>query len=192
MESIAKQILATIPNKAIWIGWSMGGLIAMWIAIHYPEAVKKIILVSSTPCFMEKPNWPGIQSKTLTEFKESLKKDIYHTILRFLSLQSNTKSHLRQLRSILLAKNLPTIEALISGLDLLHTTDLRTQLLDIKCPALFILGRADTLVPISIEKFLRIYISHAQIKSISQAAHIPFISHTPVFLKIIMEFLHEK
>jgi pimeloyl-[acyl-carrier protein] methyl ester esterase len=197
LEDITTQILAAAPSKTIWMGWSMGGLIAMWIAIHYPETAKKIILVNSSPCFMKKPNWPGIKPKTLAAFKESLKKDLHHTILRFLNLQLNADSHerrnhLRHLKTILLAKNLPTIEALISELDLLYTTDLRARLLDIKCPALFILGNADVLVPAAIEKFLRIYIPKAQIKSISQAAHVPFISHAQVFLEIVRNFLHAK
>ena len=189
LEEITQQILSIAPINATWIGWSLGGLITMRIAIQHPEKVKKIILVNSSPCFIEKPNWPGIKKEVFNKFKESLKSDSHRTILHFLALQTNIKSNLRELKKTLLEKNLPKIDALISGLNLLNNLDLRPQLPNIKCPALFILGEFDILVPPSIEKFLHENITHAKIKTIPKAAHIPFISHPQIFLKTITAFL---
>ncbi|EKE01233.1 MAG: hypothetical protein ACD_21C00189G0015 [uncultured bacterium] len=198
LEDIAQQIFAIIPAKAIWMGWSMGGLIAMWIAIHHPEAVKKLILVSSSPCFIEKPNWPGINPGVFDQFDVSLKKDVQHAILRFLNLQLGEnqyvarQKHLRQLKALMFAKKLPTIDALIGGLDLLRNIDMRPQLFAIKCPVLFILGEVDRLVPASIDETLNAYIPQALIGVIPQAAHVPFFSHAQIFLEMVKRFLHAK
>src|SRR5436189_1394417 len=47
LEKMAVYLLNIVPKKAIWLGWSFGGLIALWIALYYKERVKSLILVAS-------------------------------------------------------------------------------------------------------------------------------------------------
>src|SRR5688572_28462426 len=42
-DYIIPNLLAKTPKEAYWLGWSLGGLIAMAIAIHSPLRVKKLI-----------------------------------------------------------------------------------------------------------------------------------------------------
>src|ERR1700676_4457936 len=43
LEILATQLLQVAPPLATWLGWSLGGLIAMWMALHYPARVNKLI-----------------------------------------------------------------------------------------------------------------------------------------------------
>ena len=59
LDNIAKEIKANVPiKKCNILGWSLGGQVAMSMAIRMPEIIEKLILMSTTPCFVEKKDWP--------------------------------------------------------------------------------------------------------------------------------------
>ncbi|WP_422667427.1 alpha/beta fold hydrolase [Buchnera aphidicola] len=43
-----------LPKNAIWLGWSIGGLIVNQLALKYPNYILAIITISSSPCFLKK------------------------------------------------------------------------------------------------------------------------------------------
>lgn len=49
MQNAAKAILSTIKEPFHLLGYSMGGRLALYIATHYPEKVKSLILESASP-----------------------------------------------------------------------------------------------------------------------------------------------
>ena len=50
LDELAAMILSELP-PAIWMGWSLGGLVTLAAAMQQPEKVQKAILVSATPSF---------------------------------------------------------------------------------------------------------------------------------------------
>jgi pimeloyl-[acyl-carrier protein] methyl ester esterase len=60
INDIADAVLTVLPESAIYIGWSFGGLVAASIAALYPERVKRFIGIATTPKFVEDDNWPGL------------------------------------------------------------------------------------------------------------------------------------
>lgn len=44
----ADLMVASVPSPAAWVGYSMGGRFALHAAVRHPEAVSRLILVSST------------------------------------------------------------------------------------------------------------------------------------------------
>lgn len=53
LASVAKQIEQVIEQPAIYLGWSLGGLVATEMALVYPEKVLGLITVASSPRFLE-------------------------------------------------------------------------------------------------------------------------------------------
>jgi len=49
-------------NGAVLVGFSMGGSTALRLLLKYPEKVKGLVLISTTPCMMEKKEeaWKGM------------------------------------------------------------------------------------------------------------------------------------
>ncbi|MCC4833818.1 alpha/beta fold hydrolase [Shewanella sp. 10N.7] len=114
----AAQLAQQLPKNAVWLGWSLGGSVATQIAITYPESVKALITVASSPCFMaqeaivqefseqdvfaqtdsdqdrvnqapeNKASWPGIAPKVLAQFSEQLQINLAKTVERFLAIQA--------------------------------------------------------------------------------------------------------
>ena len=56
-ESVTEALLAQVPN-AFWLGWSLGGLIALEAALRAPQRVRGLIEIASSPRFVRGPDWP--------------------------------------------------------------------------------------------------------------------------------------
>lgn len=190
-------LIANTPDSAIWVGWSLGGLIAMQTAIHYPDKVKGLVTVASSPCFMarEQEKWPGIPPQVLTQFSQSLQQDLPKTIERFLAIQAmgskTAKEDIKQLRALVLAKPLPDPMALIQGLDMLKSVDLRPELHHIKQPWLRIWGRLDGLVPRHVPGQMPQQLENSRDIMLNKASHAPFITHTEAFSQELITWIEE-
>ncbi|VFS85722.1 Pimelyl-[acyl-carrier protein] methyl ester esterase [Raoultella planticola] len=63
LEEMAQQVLSQAPEQAIWLGWSLGGLVASQIALQHPGRVQALVTVASSPCFGADGDWPGIKRR---------------------------------------------------------------------------------------------------------------------------------
>lgn len=180
---------------AVWLGWSMGGLIATAYALRYPEWVTRLILVASQPRFAGARDWPhGMDTKLLEDFSASLQRKPHETLARFLALQvrgSENASHtLRCLRAAM-AAGAPDWVALGSGLSLLRNADLRDQLALLTCPMRLILGERDALVPATAGPAVTALVKDARYRVIAGAGHAPFLSHVGEFINVLEAFLDD-
>lgn len=191
-DEIASSLFEIIPEKAIWLGWSLGGMIAWWIAIHYPEKVTQLITIASSPKFIDEANWPGVSQTTLDRFSTQLLHQYEKTLDEFLLLQLRGSSKNQTVMTELKAQRAPiAMSALMGGLKLLSETDLRSDLSQIKIPSLHIFGGMDTLVPANVISHLQSLIAHGHCALIKRAGHIPFLSHQDEFLQLLLSRLDE-
>ena len=112
LDKTADVLVKLIGKPAIWLGWSLGGLVAMTLASRHPDAVKTLVLVSATPRFVKGEDWPhAMESETLEGFAAGLTEDYQATLNRFLSLQigkeKNSRELIRRLREQVVAHGEP-------------------------------------------------------------------------------------
>ncbi len=88
LADMAEVVLRQAPDKAIWLGWSLGGLVASQIALTHPERVQALVTVASSPCFSARDEWPGIKPDVLAGFQQQLSDDFQRTVERFPALQT--------------------------------------------------------------------------------------------------------
>jgi pimeloyl-[acyl-carrier protein] methyl ester esterase len=195
LVNIVEHLLPAIPTEAIWIGWSLGALIAIKLALLYPQHVRKLICVASTPKFMKEQGWPGIDMSILQKFSEQLFVEYEKTLMRFLLLQFYgiplDKSMLQWLQQNLFLYGKPTLHTLNAGLNLLKTVDLRHELNNLPCPTFYILGKLDRLVPSDVAQALPHYQSKVQTVVFPKASHALFLSHETEFLNAVRRFSYE-
>ena len=208
-KSIHDAINVSIRNlneqKIMLLGWSLGGLTAMNIAIENPEFVAGLILLSSSPQFARTEDWPhGMAPELLAGFASDLQNDYQETVQRFLALQSmgslRAKEEIRFLRDALLGEKsegesdttqTPDPNALEGGLALLQHVNLRPALKKISCPTLIINGERDRLVNPQIGTQMCELIPQARHVVIESAGHAAFISHQDRFVELVEEFINE-
>ncbi len=53
LHAAAEQLSTQLNDQSILVGWSLGGLFALYIAAHWPDKVAKVVLVASTPFFAQ-------------------------------------------------------------------------------------------------------------------------------------------
>ncbi|XUA19494.1 pimeloyl-ACP methyl ester esterase BioH [Citrobacter sp. OP27] len=185
LEEMTRQVLTKAPEKAIWLGWSLGGLVASLAALTAPERVQALVTVASSPCFSAQADWPGIKPDVLSGFQQQLSEDFQRTVERFLALQTlgteSARQDARRLKSTVLALPMPTTDVLNGGLEILKTADLREPLASLAMPFLRLYGHLDGLVPRKVVPLLDARWPNSQSHVFSKAAHAPFISHPAEF-----------
>lgn len=194
LEQLAEAVAPVLPEDAIIIGWSLGGLVAQHLALYHSHRVAGLITIASTPYFVADKCWPGIAPEVLAMFRQQLAKDYDKTLDRFLAIQAmgsaTAKQDVKSIRQQVKTLPNPSVDALEAGLHLLQTVDLRGDIGRISQPTLRLYGRLDSLVPTSgIDRIHELQPS-ADTVVMPHAAHAPFISHPAQTADIISNFAH--
>lgn len=188
LESMVNLIVGRLPDAYTVCGWSLGGQIAIKLALRAPERVRRLVLVATTPCFVKRHDWPwGMAYQTLRLFMDNLERDYAQTLNRFLALQvsgsSDQSKVLAQLRQSLLQRAQPEQRVLQMGLRILMTSDLRTELKGIMQPALLIHGEKDMIAPANAAKWMRQQLPRANLKMFPNCGHAPFLAFPELFVE---------
>jgi pimeloyl-[acyl-carrier protein] methyl ester esterase len=178
------------------LGWSLGGQVALHWAGREPDKVRRLVLVTSTPCFAEREDWLfGMAGEVLAKFAAELEQNHAATLRRFIALQlrgsENERELLAQLRERLFSRGEPDMGALRGGLEILRDADLRAGLPEIAQPTLLIAGERDKLTPPEASYYLAQSMPSARVVEVADAAHAPFLSHPDIFVEQVKSFLHE-
>lgn len=164
------EIIKILPNNPILLGWSLGGLLAINIATKIK--LSKLILVASTPNFVQNLDWQyGIDADNFQQFSNTLKQNLSKGLKRFISLQTQDKTQLKALNQSI--DQFPaSTAALNQGLDILLSTDLINEFKQLNIPIIAILGDHDTLVPRQISHWY----AEMNIKTqVLNTGHLPFL-----------------
>ncbi len=204
----ADACLRQAPERAVWIGWSLGGLVALQAALKVararvpraeakrPPRIAALVLITATPRFTRAADWrPAMPEETLDGFHANLRAQAKDTLERFLALQvrgaDDARGTLRLLRAELAGRPEPDAQALSVGLELLRDEDLRGPLADIGPPSLWLFGERDTLVPAAVAERVPMLLPGARTQVIPGAAHAPTLSHPDASAAAIAQFLNE-
>jgi pimeloyl-[acyl-carrier protein] methyl ester esterase len=192
LAEVTDLVLAAVPPAA-WIGWSLGGLIALSAGLRHAERVTKLVLVGATPSFSCQPDWDcGVREDARRAFASGLENDFDNTLEQFF-LQTFgprwSSQALQRLGGQAPAEAVPGHQDLQAGLEILYGNNLLPALKHCKIPALFLGGTRDrTVRPESFERAAGL-MPGAKAALIRGAGHAPFISHEDEFLEIIRRFL---
>jgi len=192
LHNVAELIADKMPSNAYVLGWSLGGLIAIKVALITP--IKKLILVASTPCFVARDDWQqGMPSDVFESFFAGAMQDYQGTMNKLLALiamgSGNARATSKILREALSLRPAPHQQALLGALDILRTGDLRADLLSMQTPTLLIHGAHDKLASLSSAEWMAQTLPKGQLLTLPSAAHEPFISHPELFSQKVKEFL---
>ncbi|GLS83488.1 pimeloyl-ACP methyl ester esterase BioH [Paraferrimonas haliotis] len=191
-EAWVDHIAAQIPQQSILLGWSLGGMLAMAIALKYPNKLAGLISVAASPKFVADDAWPGTKANVLATFQQQLQQNPKLTQERFLALQAmgspDARQDIKRLKQLVLSQPEPHPKALEFGLTLLEQLDLREALAHINMPWLRVWGKLDGLTPIAQKERLQ-HLS-GQDWVIAKASHAPFISHPQTFYQGLRQWMN--
>lgn len=186
----------SIPPGATLIGWSLGGQLALALAAQPALAVRRLVLIATTPRFVQAADWPhGLPAETLQQFSHELERDSAATLASFLELQvrgsRDSGATLAALRAALAQHGAPQPPALRAGLALLAQTDLRALAPTLTVPTLLVVGASDRITPPGAAQALAALLPDARLLELPRAGHAPFLSHGAAVAEAALRFLAE-
>ncbi len=191
-EACAKAIAAATP-PALWLGWSMGGLIALHAAARHADHVRGLAMLCASPCLVRKPGWRcAVSGAIFDQFAEDLDTGFHVTLERFLALEAmgsdQALAESRKLRAQIFTRGEPDAAALKQGLELLKQTDLRSVLDSMSQPSVWLAGARDRIVPFQAMQWSAER-CQGDFRRIERAGHAPFIGHIDQLIESLAPLL---
>lgn len=191
-DKMAADLANRLPEAVHLMGWSWGGLIALYLAAHYPEKVKSLCLTATFARFLAGNDYPeGLKNMPLTKMLPLFESDYAKQMQQFLRLQC---LYLPQLPADFdtCAQRIirhPRPFALAAALQAMMAADARALLSQIRCPVLLVYGSKDSLTPPAMGQYLHRHLPESQLHIIDRAVHAPFFSHPATFADLYQGYL---
>lgn len=194
VHAIAEKVAEIMPPHSDVVGWSLGGQVAMRLALDYPDMVRRLVLVGATPCFVNKTDWDvGMAADVFSSFADSVDADYHKTMTQFLTLQcmgaKDSRDTVKLLRKKFAERPVPTTQTLQKALQILLDNDLRNEIEFLRKPTLLIHGDRDTLAPVQAAHWMMQNLPVAFLRVMAGASHAPFLSHQEAFIDALVQFL---
>ncbi|MBM6551235.1 alpha/beta fold hydrolase [Marinomonas ostreistagni] len=195
IDALAEQLIRAAPKPCWWIGWSLGGMIAQYVAARRSSCVKGVISIASAPKFVASEDWSaGMAATTYQGFFELVKQAPEKGFRRFVSLQAQGTDDTKALTKTLLAlqpKELIDPEALVRGLSLLESLDVRREIELLDVPNLHLFGAQDALL--DTHAVIEALPSNAlqTVLSLPDCAHQPFLEDLPSVVATIGQYMND-
>ena len=158
LDGVPEKVMEE-SDEVVLVGFSMGGSTALRMWLKYPEKVKGLVLVSTTPRMMEDVNWKGMSERRLA------------------ALRLGTKMMFKDDPSPMYDER-----NMERGLDYLKTTDLRLRLLSISesgesvkrrnLPAWIFQSERDGIVRPNNAEFLKRVFPQAKVTMVPGSEHV--------------------
>ena len=199
LQRMAEAVAQALPARSIVCGWSLGGQVAIELALRQPECVRQLVLVSTTPSFVQREDWQwGMEATLLQQFTQDLDQDCTATLQRFCALQvrgsSNAGAVLAQLHAILIQRALqrdePAGAGLQAGLQILLATDLRAAINKIAQPVTLLHGENDAITNAGAARWMNRQLQNSKLVMLPRCGHAPFLSHPEQFMEIMRRSLN--
>ena len=190
LDILVNAIVEKAPKKAIYLGYSLGGMLAVKVANKFPERVSALITFASNVRFVANESWPyAMESDVFESFYTTTKAHSEKAIKRFAGLQvsgaSNEKKLLKRIRAKQEDNNK---QALIDTLTLLSEIDNTEAIQGLSLPTLFVFAENDQLVPVLAAQ--KMQEQHSEnIVILDDAPHCFFISHPQKSWDVVSAFL---
>lgn len=188
----SQACLSQAPEQALWVGWSLGGLLAMQAALLESARVQGLQLISCTPKFTSSADWlNGVDLTIFKRFCDELANDYQKALTKFLLLQAGSNKGARDLAQTAHASicqlPAPDVKTLGDGIECLAKHDLRKQLANVSVPTQVVSGRLDRVTNPQSSRFLasELRTEHVEL----HCGHAPFITHQAATLNALLRLL---
>lgn len=172
-------------EQAIFIGVSMGGLIAQAVALRHPDRVKALVLCDTAPRIGTAELWQsrmeGIRQNGMSSIGDA-------TMKRWFPAPYHTKHPEEICGWQTLVTRTPS-EGYLATCDVLAESDLRTEMGKIQAPTLALCGSEDGATPPAQMQELVETLPNARFALVEGAGHLPCIDHPATVATLINDFV---
>lgn len=182
---IQQKTTQKFNSQTIIIGWSLGALIALQLAIKNHK-ISKLILFSPTAYMPKEKNYNGISRRILDSMLLKLKTD-KHAVLKDFAHNGLLEEN-KSIDFFLKQALTYSTQDLSNGIEYLKKTDIRSELKNVNTPALIFHGKNDRTIPISQALYINHNLINSKIVSLNKGHYLLSIKQS-IILREIKNFI---
>lgn len=184
----ALAVLDRVGTETVDVcGISLGGLVAIWLAAHHPQRIRRAVFASTAGRIGDEEGW---RARARTVLDRGMEAVVDMVLGRFFSepfrtQQPETVESIRQ-------GLLETDPSGYAGACLaLAEADLREDIASITAPALVVVGRADVATPVGDARSLCDALVTASLRIVDDAGHLTNLEAPGEFGRAVEDFLDD-
>lgn len=194
LDAVLDKIVAQLPQNAVVMGWSLGGMLAVQLAVRFPDRIRAIITLAANLKFVAAPDFPTAMARAVNrQFNQGFAQDPQATLKLFGGLlaqgDADERSLLKQLRRC--DAGLVT-DNWLPALQLLAVLDNRVTFAQLVQPGLHLLADKDALVPVAAADLMRKINPYQEVKIFENTAHALHWSKPQAVIEYVAHFLKEQ
>lgn len=198
IERVSRDIISILDEllieKVTLIGYSMGGRLALALAVNYPQRIKKLILESSSPG-LQLESERNIRIKNDEKLANDITQngiewfvDFWEQIPLFESQHSLSTEIKKTIRNQRMNNNSIGLVNSLIGMGTGSQPSYWDRLFSLEIPVLLICGEIDQKF-CEIAKQMSKKLPNAKVEKITGVGHAIHVEHPKIFGKIVSEFL---
>ena len=188
IDQLGRDVLGLLDslrlNRVHFCGLSMGGAIGIWLGIHAPNRLHRLVISNSAARIGTPEGW---NARIATVRKDGMKPVAAAVVERWFTPEFRASSGEQVARMQNMLENSPP-EGYASCCAAIRDMDQREEIARIKIPTLVIYGGRDPVIPIPDAEFLAERITGAE-KLNLPAAHLSNIEQAGAFTEAVGNFL---
>lgn len=175
-------------RRVIVIGWSLGGLLAIELALKWPERITALGLIAALPRFGRSPDWSaGWSAAALAAVRARLDRDAAAARRYIAALAADGDRSRTAVRQGLLATSAAGAATLRAGLDYLACADRRADFACLRQPVAVWLGAADAVLGTDCAPAVRDLRPEARVTTLAGSGHAPLLGRAPEIAETIRQ-----
>jgi aminoacrylate hydrolase len=177
--------VAPVERRAIVIGESFGGALAMSLALAHPERVEALVVLNSFPHFT-----PQVRLRLAVWGLRAMPWGMMGLVRRLTAFRMHSAhTHAEEIERFLQLTRLATREGYLNRLRALMRYDIRHRLPELLVPTLFLASDQDHLVPAVVQaRYMAERVPHAVVRVLAGHGHICLIAPDIDLARILDEW----
>jgi len=191
LDNLSTLLAKKMQDNAVVVGWSFGGLIALNIAVKFPDKIKKLVLLASQARFVADEHWPGIENNVADDFILQAKNNPEALKRKFISMVNYPNKSV-EYKNVLKDNYVNDhSENMRSFLQMMFAADLRSKMKDINTDVLHIISEKDAVIKQD-QNILRDLSDKVSVCCVGGVGHAGFLSDAERYKNIIERFVNNE
>lgn len=189
IDRLGRDVLAVLDGLGIetvnWVGLSKGGMLGMWLGVHAPERLEKLVLADTAPFMGPASMW---QERAAIAREKGMAALAEGTLQRWFTpgFHASHPERIERVRNLILTTD---PEGFAGSCEAIRDMDQRADIARIPVPTLVVVGSDDGGTTPAIARDIAAAIPGAKLAELADASHLSNIEQAEAFNAAVLAFL---